>query len=462
MKKFLPIVALVLILLYVTGMFTDFVQLFKNEDGHTKWQYVANWSSGTLIIILSIISIVLYASRKQTHRANVELEQIKEQLEIRVQERTATLDESNRLLKKEVQQHLETSEKLLYSERYLSEILSSMPSMLVGLKADGEVTHWNAKAEIFTGIPAQKAIGFNLWEIYPIMTVTPDQVREALLVDETIQIRQSQRGLFHYDIAIYPIKETGDEGVVLLIDDVTQQVKSENKLIQRDRMSSMGELASSMAIDMNMPLSAIIASIDQLRKHDPSLAESLLGHSNQAQAIINNLLDFAGTSDNTYQLAYLPDIMDNSIKITENMLANGKVLKFSDIRIEKSYEDNIPKIPCHVSEIQQVLISLIRHCYHALSEVDQSLTQPTIKIRMLECYDALWFKVSHNGNGLTGEEQQLIFEPYFSNETKSVAFQVDKRLSFSHYILTEHHNGQMAVTSDESIGTTFHMQLPLG
>jgi signal transduction histidine kinase len=78
------------------------------------------------------------------------------------------------------------------------------------------------------------------------------------------------------------------------------------------------------------------------------------------------------------------------------------------------------------------------------------------------CYDMLWIKVQHNGVGITNEEQQYIFEPFFTHTPgKAEDYDAGKRLSFSHFIITEQHQGQLAVTSDLNVGTTFHLQLPL-
>lgn len=133
-------------------------------------------------------------------------------------------------------------------------------------------------------------------------------------------------------------------------------------------------------------------------------------------------------------------------------------LNFSDVAVERDYDNNLPKVSCHISEIQQVFLSLLRHCFYSIGKIDREGYKPTIKVRMLECYGALWLKISHNGLGLTGEEQQSIFEPFFSNLPLDSKYDADKRLSFSHFVITEHHQGQMAVTSDVNVGTTFHIQ----
>jgi PAS domain S-box-containing protein len=471
MKKTLIAAAVAFLLLYFTGLGDSFIQLFKDEQGKTNWQYVANWSSGILIILLSITATVLFFSRQEKDKANAELKAIKDDLELRVKERTATLNESNQKLKEEIEKHLSTTEQLHASEHYIHSILTSMPSMLVGLNPQGEITQWNKKAEQYTGVKAKDAISRNLWEAYPIITVTPTQVREALTKTEPTTIRQNQRGLFHFDITIYPLHGTGESGVVLLLDDVSKQVKSENKLIQRDKISSMGELASSMAHDMNVPLQGLLndinlidSKIGQLPLDESGLEQiregiaDAVAQGKQASAIIANLLDFANSQRHDKQPADMTVVMDHSIELAENVLSLPQGLNFSDVAVERDYDNNLPKVSCHISEIQQVFLSLLRHCFYSIGKIDREGYKPTIKVRMLECYGALWLKISHNGLGLTGEEQQSIFEPFFSNLPLDSKYDADKRLSFSHFVITEHHQGQMAVTSDVNVGTTFHIQ----
>ncbi len=478
MKKYLLFTAVALFTFYFAGLADALVQLFKDDQGHTNWQYLANWSSGILIILLSISATVLFFSRQAKQQANTELEAIKNDLEIRVKERTATLNESNQLLKEEVERHLATTDRLHTSEHYLNSILTSMPSMLVGLNPEGEITQWNKQAEKYTGVALQDALGKDLWQAYPLITITRDQFNEALTQRSPTTIRQSQRGLFHFDITIYPLRGSGESGVVLLVDDVSQQVKSENQLIQRDKISSMGELASSMAHDMNVPLQGMledIRHIESIMSHvsvqdstsdntthsqteiNTNLADAIV-KGQQASAIVDNLLDFASSQQQDKQTTIMTEVMDHSIELAKSVLSLPQGMNFTDVAIEKEYDQNLPKVSCHVSEIQQVFLSLLRHCFYALGKAHGDDFVPTIRIRVLEGYDSLWLKISHNGIGLTSDEQQSIFEPYFSNQPLDSEDDADKRLSFSHFVVTEHHNGQMAVTSDVKLGTTFHMQ----
>ena len=474
MNKSLASAAAFVFLLYFTGLWAELVLLFKSEDGHTNWQHVANWSSGIFIILLSTTATFFHFSRREKEKSNHELETIKTELESRVLERTATLHESNCRLKDEVAQHLETSQQLHSSEHYINSILKSLPSMLVGLDPQGRVTQWNQKAEKYTGITADQVIGKDLWATYPIITITREQVDAALTKSMPTTIRQSQRGLFHFDITIYPLQKSGDSGVVLLLDDVSKQVKSENKLIQRDKLSSMGELASSMAHDMNIPLQGMLKDIKQIQQRVTCLAElnsdssdlvkvsenltDAIHQGKRAGAIIENLLGFANAQMDDKQTTDLTEIMERSLDLAKDILSHPNGLNFKDVSIKKEFDKDLPKINCHISEIQQVFFSLLRHCFCSITAVDEENHKPLIKIRALEGYDSLWLQISHNGVGLSSEEQQSIFEPYFSNHPLDSKNDANKRLSFSHFVITEQHTGHMAVTSDIKLGTTFHIQ----
>ena len=444
------------------------VEYFKEEDGSTNWQYLANWSSGTLIIILSIVLFNLYRSHRSARKANKALEEIKAALELRVQERTATLRASNQLLEGEIIQHRETSRLLRQSEILIKDILESMPLMLIGIDKSMNITQWNKCAEEFTGLNSDQVIGQNLWKVYPTITLSQGQVNEVVKKNQPATFKHCQRGQYYFDITIYPLSAQGETGVVVLIDNVTQRIIAENMLVQRDKMSSMGELAATMSTDINIPLQGILRDIELIREKigaEDDLAGLLSDaaeRGRQATGVIGNLLDFSRSQSDSMRLASITDVVDHSLELAVNVLSDPSGLRFRDIAIERKYEKNLTEVPCYVPELQQVFFSLFRHACHALAAAaGRAGFVPKITVEILECYEQLWIKVQHNGQGLTYDEQQYIFEPFFNKREVDESVDAARRLSFSYYVVNEHHNGQMAVTSDVNVGTTFHIQLQL-
>ena len=448
--------------------------LFKEEDGSRNWQHLANYTGGTLLILLTIVTIYLFIARHRIHKVNRELTAIKNELEMRVKERTATLEQ-------EVAQHVITADQLRSSESYIKDILTSMPLMLVGLDKNGNITQWNKQVEEVSKISSEDALGKTLWETYPQMTVLPEHVQESIEHNRIIHLKQSLRSLYHYDVTIYPLQGK-DAGVVILVDDVTKQTAAENLLIHNDKMSFMGELASTMAHDINLPLQAIMMDLRRFQRliSDRSVSEPQQApDSDQAQIlnaiisdmstkgeqvsnIISNLLAFARSRNSEKQMANIVDVMENTISLANEVVSVSDGLPFNQIKLERNFEKNLPLVPCYITELQQVFLSLFRHACHALALKKESESfEPLIKIILSMSYDNLWIKIQHNGLGLTTEEQMNLFEPFFTDKTTAEDFDARQRLSFSYYIVTEQHQGNMAVTSDVELGSTIHIQLPI-
>lgn len=467
---------LVFQLIFVTHSHASIVSAFKDEAGRTKWQHVANFSGSVLIVLLTLTLLSLLFSRFKLRATNKELREIKKNLELTVRKRTENLNRSNRLLQEsnqllegEITEHKETAAQLLSSQNYLQSILASMPSMLIGLNAEMNITHWNRTAESITGLNASEVFGRQLWEVYPTITISKEQVEEVLGSGEPQILKHSQRGQYYFDITVYPLISK-QAGVVVVVDNVTQRSLAENMLIQRDKMASMGELAATMAHDINMPLRGILDDVkavsQRLSSHDElgaeitPLLDDAVERGAQARAVIDNLLDFAGTKGSEKHEAKITDILDHCVDLAANMISDPDGLRFKGVQIERKYTKNLPSLLCYSAELQQVFLSLFRHAVHAMSARKEEAYVPALTLEAFEAYDALWVKVQHNGVGMSVDEQQNIFEPFFQHTSpaKPKLQSLENRLSFSYFIVTEHHRGEMAVTSDPNVGSTFHIQ----
>jgi PAS domain S-box-containing protein len=385
------------------------------------------------------------------------------------------------MLQEEVSQHVITASQLRSSESYIKDILKSMPLMLVGLDKAGNITQWNKQVEEVSGISSEDALGKSLWEAYPKITVRPEHIQQAIEQKKIIHLKQSMRSLYHYEITIYPLEEQ-EAGVVILVDDVTKQTSAENMLIHNDKMSFMGELASTMAHDINLPLQAIMMDLrrfqriinkqdvsepqqvsdsDQAKKLDNIIID-MSAKGEQVSTIISNLLAFARSRSGAKQKADIVDVMENTISLANEVISVSDDFPFKQIKLERNFEKDLPLVPCYITELQQVFLSLFRHASNALLLKKESEDfEPLIKIILSESYGNLWIKIQHNGIGLTSEEQMNLFEPFFTDKSTAEDFDAGQRLSFSYYIVTEQHQGNMAVTSDLELGSTIHIQLPV-
>ena len=149
------------------------------------------------------------------------------------------------------------------------------------------------------------------------------------------------------------------------------------------------------------------------------------------------------------------------MELANDVLSVMPGLRFKDVKVNIDCPEDVPEIPCFITEMQQVFLSLFRHSCYALGKVDDDEHSPIINIEVTVFYDNLWVRIQHNGRGISLEEQKTIFEPFAADGDANGSYDAGKRLSFSHFIIVEQHQGQIAVTSDPDVGTTFHIQLPL-
>ncbi|NQZ32348.1 MAG: PAS domain S-box protein [Oceanospirillaceae bacterium] len=463
--------------------------IFKDEDGNTNWQHLANWSSGSLIIVLAIVILSLIVAHRRLRKSNHQLHGIRAELEDRVIERTATLDkanhnltDTNQKLEVEVQQHLDTSVQLHSSESYIKNILASMPLVLVSIDAKGIVTQWNQKAEELSGIAATSAIGSDLWAVYPEIVLTWEQVTKVIESGETYTYPHRRRGIHFYDVTLYPLRGADKQGVVILVNDVSKQKQAENMLVHNEKIASMTELASAMAHDINTPLQGMLLDLQSFQQllskqsdtevegyKDMKLLLGLLSDASKraetVASIVKNLLSFSRGRNEKKQVHDVTTLLDNAIMLASDMLILPGKLQFNKIEIAKEYQSELPLLNCYATELQQVFLNIIRHACYALEEMPHTpqgaIQAPKLTVSVNLEVDSLWVTLAHNGAILSDEEQTTIFEPSLSVILPQRDVDSQKRLSFANFIITDQHQGQMAVTSNLEHGTKFHIQLLL-
>ncbi len=120
----------------------------------------------------------------------------------------------------------------------LSNIIDSMPSVLVGVDASGRVIQWNHEAEVKTGVSAKKALGQMLEDVFPqiedeIANIDEAIINRAILKNEKI-LHENTGDTRYSDVTVYPLVENGVEGAVIRIDDVTERKQAEEALYESE------------------------------------------------------------------------------------------------------------------------------------------------------------------------------------------------------------------------------------
>ncbi len=158
-------------------------------------------------------------------------------------------------------------------------------------------------------------------------------------------------------------------------------------LIHNDKMSFMGELASTMAHDINIPLQAILMDLKRFKNimaDSNSLLEQGTGNKqiqlldsiyndmsdkgDQVSKIINNLLTFARSRHEEKQLTNIVDVVEHTAKLGREVISVSDGLMFKQVKLEWSIEQGLPQVSCYITELQQVFLSLFRHACIAMQK----------------------------------------------------------------------------------------------
>ncbi len=378
---------------------------------------------------------------------------------------------------------------------YLSNIIDSMPSILIGVNPELVITQWNRQAEILSGISLKDAVGKDFRETVPRL------INEIPRIEKSIKSGMMQQDLqrIHYhngekiieNIVIYPLLAKGVNGAVIRIDDVTEKVMMEEIIIQNEKMLSVGGLAAGMAHEINNPLAGMIQtssvlanrlglnrqipanekaagdaliSLDsmveymKLRKI-PEMLESINISGRRISSIVKNMLSFVRNSVDNVSSHDINQILDHSLELAATDYNLKKKFDFKTITIIKEYSLDLPMVVCEMSKIQQVFFNVLQNGAHAMSENDLKKPQFIIKTYFDEPMKMIVVEVTDNGPGMPEKVKKRIFEPFFT--TKPVGVGTGLGLSVSYFIITENQNGQMAVESNPGEGATFIVRLPV-
>jgi len=121
-------------------------------------------------------------------------------------------------------------------------------------------------------------------------------------------------------------------------------------------------------------------------------------------------------------------------------------------------EDNLPKVNCTETEIEQVFLNLLRNAAQALASAQSEIAEPRVALRMKHREDRVVVEVDDNGPGMPPEVQRRAFEPFFTTKPPGVGTGLG--LSVSYFIITRSHDGLMSVESRPGVGTKFIIELP--
>jgi signal transduction histidine kinase len=239
----------------------------------------------------------------------------------------------------------------------------------------------------------------------------------------------------------------------------------ENRLLQSQKLETIGKLSSGMAHDFSNLLSSIFGSVNLLRKRVPEnesigrLIDNIESCSIRARDLTKGLLSFGKPTPKRKELVNPNMLLSEISKVVNHTFP--KVITF-----ESHIEDNLYKILGNGTEIYQILLNL---CVNAKESIEKSgriiLSGKNVTIDkknntfhpLLQTGNYVWLSVSDSGSGISEENLLRIFDPYFSTKLEKSGSGLGLYVTYG---IIKAHNGEVEVSSKVGEGTTFDVFIP--
>lgn len=328
-----------------------------------------------------------------------------------------------------------------------------------------------------------RMVGFDAGELVGVLPPMPYWVPESL--DETMRMHQAvlhghaptqgfeirfrRKSGELFDALVYeaPLidgngQHVGWMGSVL---DITERKQAEEfarqqqeKLQHTGRLVAMGEMASTLAHELNQPLSAIASyttgclnRIQAGRATMPELAEILgkmAAQSQRAGRIIRQVHDFVRKREPKREWCALAEVVDEAVTLFEPQARK------SGVRIDRYIQGGLPEVEADPTMLEQVMLNLLRNAAEAMVDTLPASRRITVSVGRQD--ENLQVRVADRGPGVPPEIADKLFTPFFTTKREGMGM----GLAICRSII-EFHHGRLSVENEPSGGAAFIFILPI-
>ncbi|WP_051362360.1 sensor histidine kinase [Solimonas soli] len=343
--------------------------------------------------------------------------------------------------------------ELNHLRRFHRQILQDLPIGVCSLGARHEVLLWNERMATITQLPADAVLGARIAELpapWPVLFAQLIEAGTPHLYKQQALLAGHTRWL---NLHKEEVREAGSDtsGLVLLVEDLTEQQRLEAELAHSARLASIGTLASGVAHEIGNPLTGISCIAQNLRDEDDPLEreqglDDILQQSKRISDIVQSLLSFARSSpaDTRNRLA-LATLVDEAIRLVR-LSRSGRDIRFANA------------VPATLSvdgdgaRLTQVFVNLLANA------ADASPPDGRVEIRAAQGAASVTVEVQDWGAGIAAELQDRIFEPFVTTKEPGRGTGLGLPLVFR---IVADHGGSIGVDSRPGHGTTFTLRLPV-
>lgn len=392
-----------------------------------------------------------------------------------------------------------------------AEMLDALPEVVALINRQGRILRCNRAIESYgAGLPSE-AVGQPLHLVlHPLCTDADCYLASSLRQAEGTTIREPAETVETYDrvldrrirFRLRPIRQCdgapADRPLVAVLEDLSEQARVEDQLRQAQKLESIGQLAAGIAHEINTPtqyvgdnlvflrdsfrdilallepLTAIatdgavfdaalgdqvcrtVRDIDLvfLRDEVPRAIEQAIDGVGRVATIVKAMKAFSHPGPAEPMPVDIHEAIRNTVTVARN---RWKYVATLDLE----FDPNLPLVPCVPGEFNQVILNLIVNAADAIADAikGDETRKGVIAIRTRREGDWAEIRVVDSGTGVPEQARGRIFEPFFT--TKQIGQGSGQGLALCHAIVVQKHRGTLTFETEDGVGSSFIVRLPL-
>ncbi|HXV61092.1 MAG TPA: ATP-binding protein [Vicinamibacteria bacterium] len=343
------------------------------------------------------------------------------------------------------------------SEALASDIIRSMTTGLVSLDASGVVAMVNPAARRIFGVDADVSAGRPFADVFRGSDELERWISDAIERSEShlrggIRYRTSTGETLHLGVSVIPLlsDEGRARGALCLVADLTEVVELRSRLLLKDNLARLGEMAAGIAHEFRNALATILGNARLLRAEvegeSREVADALIQEGQSLTHVVTEFLQFARPESLSSEHVDLHDMLRGLVEEMRERASESHVaLTFEGDRVGMEGDSRL---------LRKAFSNLVLNAIESLSDAPPRAGRVEVHLSRYDGYAVV--RVRDNGPGISAADREKIFTPFFTRKERGTGL----GLSVVQKVVVSH-NGTIELEPAQAGGASFVVRLPL-
>ena len=452
------------------------------------------------IAVLVVHKLMAEILRRQKTESGIL--RMNEDLEHKVLQGTAAVDQSNRDLMAAIAEHKEADEARSRSDQLFRSIAENSADLIAVVDQSGHRIYNNPTYGRLLGYTAEElknTVSFQ--QIHPddrpLVTRAAQKAVETG-VGQIVEYRMRRKDGTYVTLESHSsfIRDSRGEIEALVIS--ARDISDRRMAMHTEKLSAIGQLAAGVAHELNTPAQYVSDNLtflrdtwseldaamafclapahalipsdsgssdgvifagpprdwDWLRKEVPKAISQSLEGIRRMTKILGAMRRFSHSGGGEREAVDLSEALDATITVAQH-----QIKEIADVQTD--YQPDLPRVECYCDELNQVFLNLIVNATHAIRDASTQGTRHrgklTIRTRQID--QDVQIEIQDNGSGIPLDVRDRVFDPFFT--TKQVGEGTGQGLTICHEIVVQKHHGTIWFDTEIDKGTTFFVRIPI-